>query len=331
MAPTFRAHPQTADESLWKLPLKLVHKILELLVIECDPENRLFWHICEDGGDQPHLADLLTRDYCEYHHPEGQPGSQRWVERSKQILRAQYAVYATIRGNKIRDLLRVHPSVKEVVERHYTFLEPVQKKNIDISSPLGYWVNPEHDVVMPASIDHSKDFNPPPLVSSSAWSNVGHLHLRDFISPSPASVFPWSRVRNLHLPHRSLLSTRFEEVIHYLPSLKQICIFYSARLYTARYVDGSNPHTTTMKSLKRVQKFVLPKEQGSLGFKHPASSGPPSEDNDNGEVREAMHWCWPRGIRIVELDNTCGDCLQYTRFDLAVSATRYRSQWGRGG
>ncbi|KAI0192036.1 hypothetical protein EV127DRAFT_407028 [Xylaria flabelliformis] len=307
-----------------KLPPELIYMIYEFVVIESDPKNRLFWCIIDgDNQDQP-LADLLARDHCQYHRLEGQPGIPPWVQRSKEMLRAQYEVYTVIRGNKIRNLVRVSRLFKAIVERHYTFLEPVQKKRSGISSPLGYWINHEHDAIMPAT-NLFTTFDPPSLPRPSNWMNLlGHLNLRDFTTPPLASSFPWSRVRILHLPDIALRSTKLEEVIPYLPNLEYICIRYSARLYTAICPDESNPHTTTTNSLNRIMKLLTFEEQGSLGVKPLDSSTWRGWSYQSFEVRRALEWCRARGIGIVELDNTCDDCPQYNYHGNALSATEYK-------
>ncbi|KAI0453736.1 hypothetical protein F5B21DRAFT_505015 [Xylaria acuta] len=323
--PTGRSRAQINQQShLLSVPIELFQMIIEFVLMEfdpkSDPKNQLFWYIC---GNRSHLADLLKRTHCQYQHPEGGPRTRPWVERSKQILGAQYAVYAAIRGNKISSLLRIHRCVKEVVKRHYTFLQPLQKAKRVISSPLGYWVH-NYDAVMPASIENlgypiSHFPFPLPPFAPASFDNM-----RTPILPSPSSLFPWSRVRNLHLPDGSLSSTVYKEIVDRLPKLERIYILSALNRYSARVSDGSNPHTTTTKSLKRVETSIMFEDQGSLGVEPPHSSGKLSRDNYSHEIREALQLCRDRGIGIVELDNTCPECPKYNRYDFAVMATSNR-------
>ncbi|KAI1741518.1 hypothetical protein F4680DRAFT_464537 [Xylaria scruposa] len=311
---------------LLNLPNELIHMIIEFMVIESDPNRRLFWCIrsadSADDQDQSLLADLLQRDHCQYHYLEVLPATTDRVRRQKykEMLRAQYEVYTTIRGNKIGSLVRVSRIFKRIIERHYVFLEPYQKRKSGISSSLGYWINHEHDVIMPATDNRFLIFNPP---GSESLRQTGQHDLRELSTPPLTSSFPWSRVRNLHLPGISRSLEKLKEVIPYLPNLEYICIRYPFTVYTA-VCPRSNPHTTTMDSIKRREKFLTFEDQGWLGTRPLAGSSRPVRgplENNGDNIREVQELCKARGIMIVELDNTCGDCPQYDLQDNAREAT----------
>ncbi|RYC55451.1 hypothetical protein CHU98_g10754, partial [Xylaria longipes] len=229
-----------------------------------------------------------------------------------QILGAQYAVYTAIR-KEIHNLLLVHRSVKREVERYYKFLEPFPKTESGISSPLGYWVHPEHDVVTPA---HYPYWSPP-------------------ISPSPA-FFPWSRVRYLHLRGRGeFMKRKYKAVITHLPNLKQVCLITSAQKRgTPKAENGENPHTATMDSLVRLEKHIAFEDQGSIGVEPPHSRTPLT----SSDVLAVLQWSRERGIGVVELDNTCHECPHYYRpysrpdnaYLHAIEEYKQVAPWARG-
>ncbi|KAI0467553.1 hypothetical protein F4859DRAFT_517987 [Xylaria cf. heliscus] len=205
----------------------------------------------------------------------------------------------------IRDLLLVQRGgyAREVITKAFTFHKPYQRVDNAVSSPPGYWISPEHDVIKPG---------------------VSNRHLESPIIPSPKSAFPWGLVRNIHLSmmRRShAQSTTYKELIDRLPNLQHVCILYAFDDHKPRTRNHTRIHVTTMESLVQVEERLQFKNQGSLGVE-PYTSEPMDQDNNyHGNVTEInmnnnsqvifpqdLQWNRTQGIGIVEFNNSCPHC-----------------------